>query len=342
MLEKNIKNFNEVLSRFKIFIGLNLPIDSKKLFSAWMIVAFPVDTIGKTLEQINSTPFDYPCNIYFLAKNMINNFCGLLKIRTIVGKEKTEIIRKFIKVLIQYSDGINYFLTNDKFIKINQLFNQHIGILKNIKYVINDGTKKDNLKKISDIQRPDIIEELNKSLDKNFKMIQKLDNKIKKDDLEIYFNITELKNNLLEQKQKEILIEDTRTKKLIFLPLILKTLKDAFYSLKAHTIHLENGIEFDDIFDDEIISRLIRNNRFTRENSLAYGSSMKFLINNLESSVSVIETNTEWDSILIGNYSDVFEYFAEILFFIMLRLRKIYENIESIGIILSSGINPFS
>lgn len=346
MLKDNIISFNKILVRFYRYVGLNfnisLPIDSTRLLSGWMIVSFPESTIGKTTEQINKTPTEYPCDIYFLAKDMIMNFDKLLIVDTLHGVERTECIRTFVKTLNKYSNGILYFFDTDKREKIKQLLNEYFNIKKNIDYVTSDGNSTEETKKIKDKDRPAILAELQKSLDKIFLILLKFDKTIKKEEIDTYYKLAETREAELEEIQKHILMRDIRTKKLMFLPVIIVKIKNTFCVLKGNKIPLQDSISFDDIFDTDMISRLIFTESFSKEKATSYGSQMKFLINNLESPASSQLTNTEWNLIVAGNHEDVAEYFVTILFFIASKLRNICENIDAMEIMTNANINPFN
>lgn len=344
--KKVMKLFDNVLIRYYKYVGVRpnicIPIDSKILLSSWMTVCFPEYVIGITLEEINLTPDEYPCDIYFIAKAITDSFYGLVVQNNVTNENDSELFRKFVKLMNQYSNSFTYFKEKDKHEKINILLGEYASILKNIKFIIEDSNNVTNKKHISDESRPDILKEVKKSLDNTFSLIQTYDKTVKREEIEMYCNLNEIKEAKLDEIYKDLLVRDIESKQLVLFPIIMNQIKNIFDGMNVRNMTFENQMTLDDIFNVELMSRLILTNNFTIKNALAYGVSMRSIIDYLESHFSLENTGDEWNK----NFSEVnleidenvSKLFSKIIFHIFEKQKEIIGCVQSVQTMVKNGI----
>ncbi len=248
--------------------------------------------------------------------------------------KNNEFRRRFLKIFNQYSNAIVYFLGRDKAEEIYKTIGEYydvnttlIEIMASNKYSNEDKIK--NEKIITNTKN--II----------YKHINSLDKTVKQDDLEIYSKLGYYKNKKIEELQCEILENDIKTKKLIYLGKVINNLKTDLINLQAK--NLDCGKNIDDILNSESIIRTILYSSFTKENIVSYGEYTKNIINKLQSPIEISTTNNLWNELKIkyNNNNNASEFFSKTLFFMMNEAKKIKETIVNLATLNSVGIDIF-
>jgi len=277
----------------------------------------------KKSDMTDSTK--YPDDVYFISRDFINQIEELSD-----GKDIE--IRSFYKKFNQYSNAVCYFLGRDRAEQIKKGISEYYDINSTLTEVMmstkyNEKDKKDNM------------EELIKTKNKIFKHIKSLDNDIKQENLDIYANLSLLREKKIEEVQCTVLADDIRTKQFLFLGKTIDEIKNNLVKLGAHKI--ESGHNIGEVLDTEHIIRCISYVGFTKDDANIYGEYMKKLINELQAPIDIENTNEEWEN-LKKLEVDTGEYLAKMLFFVLNEIRKIKENILNLATMASMGINIFS
>lgn len=323
----NINTMSDILT--KIYRCINYDaniahkIDARRLLCAWMIVAFPEFIMGKTKNSIVDTN-EYPNDVYFIASKFIKQVEELSN-----GKHINS--NNFIKTFNQYSNAICYFLGRDKAEQINKCIGEYYDINSTLAEVMIST-------KYTEKNKSDTIEELTSVKNKIYKHIKLLDGSIKQENLDIYANLMLIKEKQIEDSQCNILMDDIKEKKFIFLGKIVTELKNNFVKLGGHKV--EGGHNINDILDPEYIIRCITYIGFTKDNVVAYGEYMKNLINKLQAPIDITNTNNEWNTFKELDI-DISEYLAKMLFFMLNEIRKIKQTILNLATLSSAGIDIF-
>lgn len=330
MDKENIKKINEMLVRLYRYYGVDQniapKINSKKFMSAWMLVSFPEIVIGKTKLHINNEN-NYPDDIYFISKKMINLFTEL----TICDiNNSSELRRKFFKSFNQFSNAINYFLNRDKVEKIFSLTREYFDMCKTLNLITES-------KKYSDHAKKECEKVINESKNKIILFMQSLDDSIKRDELELYANLENIKNKKIEETQFKILIDDIKSKKFIFLGKVINEIKQNITKLcgSSKICH-----DIEDILDSDFLIRSMTYFPFEKNDIEKYGNYLINIINELQAPIKVKDTKEKWEN-LKNEVNDMDEYLARMLFLVFEEIRDIKETIMNLSAMSSVGINFF-
>ena len=304
LLDKDIiESFNFILDKLYRYYKVNEliapKINSKKFLSSWLLVSFPEFILSKSKKDIKNTLI-YPDDIYFISKNMIENFYYFM----LFNDKENE--RKFFKSFNQFSNAINYFLNRDKIEQLNMLLKEY--------YEINE-----TLKNVKNNESYDIIMNTKNNI---FNYINKLDSSITKDTLEEYSELVNLYNKKMEDIEYQLLLHDIRSKKLLFFSSVIEKIKDNLLKLKADKIQPD----ICDVLDSDFIVRLISySDTFTVEKVKTYGDYLVNIINQLNSIEKSIVCLEEWKSI---SYDDPCEFLARMLIFVNAQIYDIFSDIH--------------
>jgi hypothetical protein len=327
--KENIQKINDILLKLyrcrKSDEKIAMEINARKFMSAWMLVSFPEEVIGKKKININNEN-EYPDDIYFISKKMIESFVELPKCKT-----NNETKRIFFKRFNQFSNAINYFLNRDKTEKIYSLTREYFDICKTLNAVTES-------KKYSDSQKKECINVINETKDRVMKFLQSFDDSIKREDLELYANLESIKNKKMEEMQYKILIDDIKFKKFIFFEEIIKEIKLNIIKLSGSS-NICEGIE--DILDVEFLVRNVTYSSLEKNDVEQYGDYLIGIINNLQAPVKVPETNAKWEN-MGKTADDIDKYLVDMLFLVLEEIREIKETIMNLSAMSAAGMNIFS
>jgi hypothetical protein len=338
--DKNtIKSFASMLSCFYNCYTLNEDIAQKltarKMLTMWIVVGFPEYTIEKTHNELVTEKKDiYPNEIYYISLEFLILFQQMVNTNT-MAKQNGELYRKFIKNGNRFSNAITYFLERDKREQIIKLVQEYYDVHETVMQIKISNKYSEDSKQQNEIS-------LNKTKEKILAHINKFDSTIKKDDLEAYANMNILKSIKVEEAQFEIMIDDIRTKRLFYCKKAIVWIKDSLLKLKATGI--SKGHDIIDILDaDFIVQKMTVSANFGCSDVESYGNYIIGIINELQAVGSVDETNKKWDEIKTTNKDKAMHvYLANMIFFSMKEIHKIFEEIQMISTLLEVGIDPFS
>lgn len=327
----NMRKINDLLKTLYRYhnVGTDIAfkLNSRSFLSSWMIVSFPEYVLGKKLNDIVDNNM-YPNDIFFMTKGFISSLNNLMK-----NPYDNEITRKFFKMFNQFSNAISYFLNRDRAELLNGLIKEYYDINETINNVI-----KSPKYKYDDETREGILESINSSKTIIIQHIKTLDPTVNENELDLYSKLSILKSEKTTDSQYEILLNDIRSKKLIYLNKVIYELKENLINLNAR--RTSTGFNIDEILDVELINRcIVYNSSFSKNDVVTYGDYMIKIINELESPVNVETTCNNWDSLKKNNEIDTYELLTKMLFLILTEIRDIKETIMNIATLSSVGIN---
>jgi hypothetical protein len=335
MLKQNINLANSFLNSLYRYFSCDKKIapkiNSRKFMIGWMIVSFPEFLLSiknpSKDEEFHNKMNLYPYDIYIIAKDLIDNINVLLKNSTI-NKEK---IRKFKKSFNKYSNAINYFLQRDKSEQIQMLLTEFININKTIKE-IRDSNKYPNIE-----HKDECIETITLTKKKIASHLKKLDSNIDISDLEIQSQIYDAIENNMERAICDILVNDIENKKFSYFSNFIDEAAKQMINLGAKKVDADFEIK---INKDVIIQKLAYL-EIEHQHILDYGDYMVYIINKLQSPVSIENTREMWEN-LKNNSNEKSELLGKMIIFILKEIKMIYETIADIKNATELGINVFT
>jgi hypothetical protein len=338
--DKNtIKSFTDMLSSFYNCYTLNEEIAQKltarKMLTMWIVIGFPEYTIEKTQKELVTEKKDiYPNEIYYISLEFLVSFQQMVN-TNMMAKQNRELFRKFTKNLNRFSNAITYFLGRDKMEQTIKCVQEYYDINETIMMIkVND--------KYTETMKQQNEASLNKTKERILAHINKFDPTIKKDELEAYANMNLLKSIKVEEAQFEIMIDDIRTKRLFYFRKAIVWIKDSLLELKA--TKTSKGYDIVDILDaDFIAQKMMVSANFGGSDVDTYGNYIVAIINELQAAESVEETNQKWKEIkTINKDKPMHVYLANMIFFSMKEIHKIFEAIQMMMTLSAVGINPLS
>lgn len=327
--KENINGLNDMLSNlynyYKVNILIAPPITPQKLLSAWIIVNFPEYILGKQKKDLTDQ-YSYPDDIYIITKTFIDNFNKLL-----VCPFDNDTKRCFFKSFNKYSNAITYFLERDKLHQLNKLINEYHEINNTINMLILDN-------KMEPSDKTKCLDEIKKTKSNITSYILKLDKSIKIDEIELQSNLHILKEKKIEELNYTILVNDVKTKKLVFFTSFLSQIKNDLIKINAKKTL--TGKNIDDVIDVDLISKSIMYTDLSYESIKKYGDYFVQIINELQASSQISTTVELWNKLNDEPNSSI-DFLIKMLFLIFNEIKKIYENIQTINTLNSVGINVF-
>lgn len=331
-----IQLFTNVLQSYYDYIGKQedvLHLTSRKMLFMWLIIGFPQYTIGKTHKQLTEeTKNIYPNEIYHITINFMTSLYNLSNSGH-YSKENTDLLRKFNKYVVRYSDAISYFLERDKAEEITKLVKEYYEVNKTLMEIIASEKYTDELKQQN-------TELLNKTKEKILAQINKFDKSIKKEELESYSNMELLQKLKIEETQFQVMLNDIKTKKLFYFKRALSWTLQSMCVLKAESVR--SGHDIKDVIDpDFIIQKIVVSGVYTNNDTIAYGNYIMKILNELQSPDTITESNQLWETVknqCIDKQMHVF--LANMIFFVMKEINKIFDQIQLISSLHELGINP--
>lgn len=307
-------------------------LTSKKLLFMWLLIGFPQFTISKTHQELLSQEKNiYPNEIYYIAVELLKSLSNLNS----STKANNNLLRKFTKSLNQYSNAITYFLERDKMEEITKLVQEYYDINETIMRIKANDKYSNKIKEENETS-------LNKTKEKILLHINKFDKSIKKEELESYANMNLLKSLRIEETQFQIMLNDIKTKKLFYFKRAIEWIKTSMLNLKA--LKTKNGYNLNDVLDsDFIIQKIVVSGTFDNNEVITYGNYLMNILAELQSADSLEESTIKWD-IMKAEHNDkpMYIFLANMLFFVMKEINKIYEQLQLFETILNVGLNPFS
>jgi hypothetical protein len=337
MLKQNINLANSFLNSLYRYFSCDKKIapkiNSRKFMIGWMIVSFPEFLLSiknpSKDEEFHKKMNLYPYDIYIIAKDLIDNINILIKNSTTnINKEK---IRKFKKSFNKYSNAINYFLQRDKSEQIQMLLTEFININKTIKE-IRDSNKYPNIE-----HKEECIKTITLTKKKIASHLKKLDSNIDMTDLEIQSQIYDAIENNMERAICDILVNDIENKKFSYFSNFIDEVAKQMINLGAKKVDSDFEIK---INKDVIIQKLAYL-EIEHQHILDYGDYMVYIINNLQSPVSIENTREMWEN-LKSNSNEKSELLGKMIIFILKEIKMIYETIADIKNATELGINVFT
>lgn len=302
-------------------------IMAREFLSCWMIVSFPLETIGKKLENINDID-KYPDDIYFVSKELIERLNNMI----IISDDET--MRLFFKQFNKYSNAINYFMQRDKEENTFKLISEYCDITKTISEIKSS-------RKYSEDEKESIICEIRNTQNIIYTNLQTY-SKIDRKNLDIQATLSILIEEKLEEEHYKLLLEDITSKKLIFFPKILDEIKTELIKLNA--TKTSDGRNINEILDAELLSNIIRATKLNNSSVKLYGDYLIGIITQLQSFEATHQTSVKWMNLYTeyDNNNNPDEYLTKMLFLIMTEIKDIKENIINIATLLSTGIDIFN
>jgi hypothetical protein len=331
----SVNSFLELLYRcFGIDKKIAPKINSRKFMIGWMIVSFPEFLLSikdpSKDEDITHKISLYPYDIYFIAKDFINNINILVhgSKTNNVNKEK---IRKFKKSLNKYSNAINYFLQRDKSEQIQMLLTEFININKTIKD-IRESNKYPNIE-----YKEECIEKITITKKKIASHLKKLDSNIDIHDLEIQSQIYDAIESNMEKAMYDILVNDIENKKFSYFSNFIDEAAKQMIQLGAKKVDADFEIKI----NKDLIIQKIAYLEIEYQHIIDYGNYIVHILNNLQSPISVENTCEMWE-ILKNNSNEKSELLGKMIIFILKEIKMIYETIVDIKNANDLGINVFN
>lgn len=332
-----IKSVANLLQLYYDYVGKNddnvQNLTSRKMLFMWVIVGFPQYTIGKTHKQLLEEAKNiYPNEIYNVTINFMSSLYDLSSNKNL-SKDNAEILRKFNKYIIRYSDAISYFLERDKAEEISKLVKEYYEINKTLMEILASTKYNDELKQQN-------TELLNKTKEKVLTQINKFDKSIKKEELESYANMELLQKLKIEETQFQIMLNDIKTKKMFYFKRSLVWILHSLCSIKAKKV--VSGYNIKDIIDpDFIIQKIVVSGSYTNNDTIAYGNYIMKIINDLQSPDTVDESNNLWENVKTECFDKQMHVFlTNMIFFVMKEINKIFDQIQLISSLYELDINP--
>jgi len=183
--------------------------------------------------------------------------------------------------------------------------------------------------------------QLNKMKEKVLTQINFFDKSINKEELESYANMNLLKNLKIEELQFQVMLNDIKTKKLIFFKKTIEWIRDSIVKLGG--LKTKNGNDINDIIDADFISqKIMMNVAFNNNEIIKYGDYIMKILNELQSIASVKESNDKWNMLKEKNNSlPMYSFFANMIFFVVKEIQNIHEQLQIIQTMSKFDINPF-
>jgi hypothetical protein len=310
-------------------------ITSKKLLFMWLLIGFPQFTISKTAQELTVQQKDiYPNEIYYIAVDLLKSLSSFNS-SLAYCKSNNDLLRKFIKALNKYSNAITYFLERDKTEEITKLVQEYYDVNETLMRIRASDKYSDKMKEENEIS-------LNKTKEKILAYINKFDKSIKKEELESYANMNLLKSLKVEETQFQVMLNDIKTKKLFYFRRALEWIKNSMIELKA--LKTKNGYNLNDVLDsDFIIQKIVVSGSFDNKEVTIYGDYLMSILGELQSIDSNSESVVKWNAMKVEyKEKQMYIYLANMIFFVMKEIHKIFEQIQLMLTMVNVGINPFS
>lgn len=337
------KNLIDVITKFlKIYyeyyeLDQNIApiVTSRKLLFMWLLIGFPQFTISKTHQELISQEKNmYPNEIYHIAVELLQSLSNLNSANN-YSKTNNDLLRKFTKSLNQYSNAITYFLERDKMEEITKLVQEYYDVNETLMRVKTNEKYSDKMKEENEAS-------LNKTKEKILVHINKFDKSIKKEELESYANMNLLKSLKIEETQFQVMLNDIKTKKLFYFKRAIEWIKTSMINLKA--LKTKNGHNLNDILDsDFIIQKIVVSGTFDNNEVITYGNYIMMVLAELQSQDSLEESTIKWNNMKTEHVNKpMYVFLANMIFFVMKEIHKIYEQLQFMSTMANVGINPFS
>lgn len=298
-------------------------LTTKKFLIAWLIVAFPEFVLEINRENLSESN-GYPDEIFFISKNFIDQF------NLLMTNKKTNILEQsFRKSMNVYCNAINYFLNKDKISYVNKLILEWLETYETLELM------KESKKYPTEEEKKKCIMAVLKTKQKITTYLTKFVPEITEDKLKQYANLIARVSVTIIDSEKDILIDDIKTKKYIILKQIIDMIKNNIVSLA------QSYKDSVDIYlnSDSIVETM---NHLTTNAVNQYGDYLIDIINKLEAPANVSLTNEKW--IILKSkecHYDIETYMTEMIFLVLNEIKLIKENIVNVYTMISLGINPF-
>jgi hypothetical protein len=298
-------------------------LTTKKFLIAWLITAFPEFVLEKSRENLSESN-GYPDEIYFISKNFINQFNLLM-----TNKRTNKLEQSFKKSMNVYCNAINYFLNKDKVAYVNKLILEWLETYETLRLI------KESKKYPTEDEKKKCMIAVLKTKQKITTYLTKFVPEITEDKLKQYAELITKVSSVVVNSEKNLLIDDIKTKKYILLKQIIDTLKNNIIGLAKS---YKDSVDI--YLNSDVIIETINHMSILKVNE--YGDYLIDIINKLEAPAAVNLTNDKW-TILKSKWSeyDIETYMTEMIFLVLNEIRLIKENIVNIYTMISLGINPF-
>lgn len=348
-----IKTMTNFLKRYYDYYDLDKNIafkmTSKKLLFMWLLIGFPQFTISKTHQELSSQKENiYPNEIYHIAVKLLKSLSDFNSSSSYL-KSNNELLRKFTKALNQYSNAITCFLEIDKKEIIGNLAKEYSDtneiLIKEIdkkEMIVNLANEYSDDKTKNDLEFKEKQEFALKNRKKKLlSYINKFDKSITKEELELYSNINLLTNINIEKAQFQIMLNDIKTKDLVYFKKAVENIKTSMLNLKA--FKTKNGQDINKVLDSDYIIKKIVTDIFDNNDVAEYGNYLMKILAELQSAESLKESTIKWNSMKEEHInSPMYVFLTNMVFFVMVEIHEIYEQLKLIATISNVGLNPFS
>ena len=329
-IKQTIKFMRALYKVKKIDPEIAPKIMAREFLSCWMIVSFPVETIGKKVETINNID-EYPDDIYFVSKELIEKL-NIWKQNPKNNENKRLLFKQFNK----YSNAITYFMQRDKEENTFKLIREYCDITKTIFEIKSS-------RKYSEDEKVSIICEIKKTQNIIYTNLQTY-SRIDRKELDVRATLSIVIGEKLEEEHYKLLLEDITSKKLEHLPNVINEIKHELVKLNA--TKTSDGKNINEILDAELLSNIIKNTTLELSSVKLYGNYLIGIITQLQSFEATHQTTINWTNLYTeydnGQENNSSEYLAKMLFLIMKEIRDIKENIINVSALLNAGFDIFN
>ena len=306
-LKKILMSRNNIIIFDNIIRMINkcykIELTSKKLMTAWIIIGFPEFVLGKDKNLIKNIN-EYPDDIYFIAKNMIESFIKFPYNKTYDDD------RKFFKIINQYTNAINYFLLRDKTEQINKLIVEYIDIYKTIKSI-------ESSNKYDDKTRTECLDVITKMQHNIAKHIFVLNKDITIDILNNYAKFMMNIENVMHIAYHDVLYDDIINKQYTMLTKCIDDIRNIINII-------EKNSDINEILDVEYIISLFQNLTIDNNDIVKYGEYLVSKINKFQTINKKNDMINKWTIIKNNNY-EIEMFLTQLLIFIMRELHEIID-----------------
>lgn len=318
--KKMIDDVDHFLFTYYDYTNQTQILTGKKFLLMFLLVGYPSIIMSVTHQELINSPIDkYPHQIYHTSVKLIN--CILELCLFAQHEVNKKLFIEFTKSIDLYSNSIDYFLQRDKIEEITKLVQEYYDVNEAIMRITTS-------QKFSSEEKAENETELNKIKNKIFEHINFLDKSIKKEELEIYSNMNLLQNLQIEKTHFDIMLNDIKTKKLLYFKKSIDWIKKSLIVLGA--LKTTHGYDIEDILDCDFMGqKIIISGLFENTNVVEYGDYIMRILKELQSVNCAECSSIEWEVLIAENLSKPTHVFlANMIFFMIKIINEIFDQIH--------------
>jgi hypothetical protein len=296
----------------------DIKLDGKELIMIFAFYGYP----EFTLEIVHDTNN----KVYLTAKKIVQIWIKILNQQNQIAN---------INILIDYLNLFSYYykihMFNDKAIKINQLLMRWYTEEREKENTNNDDNIDKDRKKL-------VLDMLNTNQQSTIKIIKRFYKDFDEEILVEYKNMVDNIETTVHKAFWNRIEDDFRNNNYKSFTNILSEIKIEILKLTSNKLLQE----LDEKFDIEFIEQMLYNSAYDKQDFENLCNYLVSIIETLQAQVRTPVMRKEWNELCSTNNNQELSTFIDYMKFIFNEIKLIKENISTLKILDSIGINPFT